>query len=453
MNTTKKGDALEIAVFNLLKAQIDADRFFARKDCCRIFRRKGYYSEKRKSNIVFDISIEISLPGATDYSVLILVECKNYAKIIPVDDVEEFSAKIEQVGEANTKGIFISNNALQSGALSYCKSQGMGVARYFNGQDLKWELRRSASASFAGKSAADDVEAYMGLTLPDYKSSMFELYMQSPSGATNSVNIFLEGVVFHGLAKNDPLRRLPRPRTKRPDVVPYLKMAELEEIAHDALASIGSDPDVGQVDLEQLCARHPAAKGLKLLRTALEPDAAPNHPLARITFEPLAIELFEMAGSNSGRDRFSLAHEISHLLLGHGKYLKAEWRDDADNESIEGIHDDGTALKRMEIQANYLASCLLMPRKRFKKAFYEQLEIRGIQNKGFGPLFVDTQECNLSNYYGVTAQLMAQFGASRAAVAIRLAGMGLINDARKTQAAATYVEGLDRRIESETGFD
>lgn len=225
MNTTKKGDALEIAVFDLLKGQIDADRFFAKKECCSIFRRKGYFSEKRKANIVFDISIEIRFPGAVDYSMLILIECKNYAKSVPVDDVEEFFAKVDQVGEANTKGIFVSNNALQSSALRYCKSQGMGVARYFDGQDLKWELRRSASASFASQSGADDPEAYAGLTLPDYKSSMFELYMQSPRCATNSLNTFVEDLVFHGLAKNDPLRRLPRPRAKRMDTVPARRAA------------------------------------------------------------------------------------------------------------------------------------------------------------------------------------------------------------------------------------
>lgn len=104
VNTTQKGDALEIAVFDLLKAQIDADGFFCRKDCCRIFRRKGYYSEKRKSEIVFDISIEIGFPGVVEYSMLILIECKNYSKPVPVNDVEEFFAKIKQVGEANTKG-------------------------------------------------------------------------------------------------------------------------------------------------------------------------------------------------------------------------------------------------------------------------------------------------------------------------------------------------------------
>jgi Zn-dependent peptidase ImmA (M78 family) len=274
--------------------------------------------------------------------------------------------------------------------------------------------------------------------------------MQSPRSATNSLNTFFEDLLFHGLARNDPLRKLPRPRTKRPDAVPYLEIAALEGIAHDALASVGADG--GQVDLEQLCARHPAAKGLILLRTAAA-HTEPNHPLARITFEPLAIELFEVSASTTGRDRFTLAHEIGHLLLGHGKYLKAEWRDEADNESIEGIRDDGTALKRMEFQANYLASCLLMPRDRFVKAFHEQLQIRGVQNKGFGPLFVDMQECNLNNYYGVTAQLMSQFGVSRAAVTIRLAGLDLINDARKSQSSAPRIAPLDHLFELKTGID
>ncbi|MGJ7572938.1 ImmA/IrrE family metallo-endopeptidase [Variovorax sp. RB2P76] len=109
--------------------------------------------------------------------------------------------------------------------------------------------------------------------------------------------------------------------------------------------------------------------------------------------------------------------------------------------------------QRIEIQANYLASCILMPRERFRKAFYEQLQIRSVQNKGFGPLFVDTQECNLSNYYGVTARLIMRFGASRAAATIRLAGMGLITDARKNQNSAPRMEAPDRLIEVATGRD
>ena len=165
---------------------------------------------------------------------------------------------------------------------------------------------------------------------------------------------------------------------------------------------------------------------MKVQRIKVTAAEAEEHPMARITFDPLTIELFETANSAPGRDRFTLAHELGHLLLGHGRFLKAEWRDEADNEGVENIHDDGTALKRMEFQANYFASCLLMPRDSFVTAFGAELHWRGLYDKGFGPLYVDAQECNVNNYYAVTACLMKQFGVSRSAVAVRLAGLKLL---------------------------
>ena len=216
VSTTEKGDELELAIFDLFKAQIDAGSFLFSKECCRIFHRKGYYSKDRDSEIVFDVSIEISWPGATDYSMLMIIECKNYGGSVPASDVEEFLAKVEQVGQANTKAILISTAALQAGALSYCRSKRIGVARYFKAQELKWELRRSASANFFSNSAADDAEVYAGLTRPDYRSSVFEFLMQSPTKSTNSLGVFFEDVLLDGLDKDDPLRRMRLQRQRRP---------------------------------------------------------------------------------------------------------------------------------------------------------------------------------------------------------------------------------------------
>jgi hypothetical protein len=77
MNTTRVGDWLETAIYNLLKSEIEADRFLIKKQNCRLYRKKSYYSKDREKEIAFDISIEAFLPGATEYSLLILVECKN----------------------------------------------------------------------------------------------------------------------------------------------------------------------------------------------------------------------------------------------------------------------------------------------------------------------------------------------------------------------------------------
>ena len=95
MSSTAVGNKLESRIFDLLRTEILADRFFAKNECCRIFRKKGYYSKDRKKNIVFDISIEVSLPESPSYSLLVLVECKNYNHAVPGDDVEEFFAEFE----------------------------------------------------------------------------------------------------------------------------------------------------------------------------------------------------------------------------------------------------------------------------------------------------------------------------------------------------------------------
>src|SRR5262249_26500150 len=92
-------------------------------------------------------AIEISLPGASSYSVLVLVECKDYSGKVPVNDLEEFWAKVEQVAGANVKGIFASTSAFNEGALNFAKSKGFAVLRHFANGDFKGVLKRSASWS------------------------------------------------------------------------------------------------------------------------------------------------------------------------------------------------------------------------------------------------------------------------------------------------------------------
>lgn len=134
MNSISVGDSLESKIFDLFKSEIAADRFFAKPECCKVFRKKGYYSKDRGKKIKFDISIEVFLPGSQSYSLLILIECKNYNHAVPVNDAEEFFAKVQQVSGANVKGVIASNNAFQTGTLQYCKSKGMG------GLALLWRL-------------------------------------------------------------------------------------------------------------------------------------------------------------------------------------------------------------------------------------------------------------------------------------------------------------------------
>jgi hypothetical protein len=101
LRTTEKGDSLEIRIRDLLQSEINADRFWAKKDNCKVHWKKGYESKDRGRKIIFDVSVEIFLPGAKEYSVLVLIECKNYSHPVQVDDLEEFFSKVQQVAAAN----------------------------------------------------------------------------------------------------------------------------------------------------------------------------------------------------------------------------------------------------------------------------------------------------------------------------------------------------------------
>jgi hypothetical protein len=142
-NTVAKGTRFEEKVFNYLRKYIDDGRYFARADCCRIFRQKRYPSRERGADIKFDITIEVTDPGASKYSLLVVVECKDYESSVPISDLEVLDSRMRQVSGCNTKGIIVVTSALQSAAITFARSNGVAVARWFSAKNVKWELRRT----------------------------------------------------------------------------------------------------------------------------------------------------------------------------------------------------------------------------------------------------------------------------------------------------------------------
>ncbi|MEJ7684439.1 MAG: hypothetical protein WKG06_42655 [Segetibacter sp.] len=63
------------------------------KKTSKVFKKKAYYSSKREKDIIFDVTIETTLPNADKYSILTIIECKNLNKKVTVDDIEEFGSK------------------------------------------------------------------------------------------------------------------------------------------------------------------------------------------------------------------------------------------------------------------------------------------------------------------------------------------------------------------------
>lgn len=145
MNTFAKGDAFENDVFSILSSEIKNGNLGISPKSARIYSKKGYYSKDREKDIIMDVSIEIWLPNAEQYSMLWVCECKNYEHRVPVDDVEEFKSKLDQIAGKNVKGVIATRNSFQSGALTYAKNNGIGLVRIMPDDQVEWLMHMMPS--------------------------------------------------------------------------------------------------------------------------------------------------------------------------------------------------------------------------------------------------------------------------------------------------------------------
>ncbi|UJB19194.1 MULTISPECIES: restriction endonuclease [Lysobacter] len=148
MSTAAKGTAFEDRVHAALAKELANGRLGLNPSTATLHKQKGYYSRDRESHIVLDVSIEVWLPSAPNWSMLWACECKDYSKSIPVDDIEEFKAKLDQISGANRKGVIATTSSLQSSALKYATAQGIGVVRLLPSNQVEHVLYQMSAGSY-----------------------------------------------------------------------------------------------------------------------------------------------------------------------------------------------------------------------------------------------------------------------------------------------------------------
>ena len=385
-NTIKKGDAFEERIFKILESEIENDRYFIKKSWCKIFRKKGYYSHDRKSNIIFDVSIEVTRPGEEQYSLLVLVECKDYKGSVPVNDVEEFYSKILQVTGVNAKGIFACTSSFQEGARNFAKSKGFALIRCFEPGGFKWELDRSQSASL-GSGLGNWAMINQGISQNDFKSPVFDLFCEYRLTLTNSLWEF-SAALFREEKESlswffDCLNQFSSP----PKIVPFLEPRVVENTASQVLLDHGYSS--GHVDLERVCEEEKARSGLDVVFYE-KLEVPKNSLLGSIDFDAMKIKIYRQEKEYKPRERFTLAHELGHYFMKHDEYMRGEYLDDEDDDSIDSWKLDFSDIARLEWQANQFASCLLMPRKAVTELFYEYADTLKIRNRGYAPFLLMT---------------------------------------------------------------
>lgn len=419
LSTYAKGDRFEEQVFEFLSREINEGRFYAfRSECCKIFRKKGYYSRDREGFIIFDISVEVFLPGFETPSLLVLIECKNYSGKVPVGDIEEFGSKIRQVAGFNAKGVFASSSAFQSGTFNIARNRGFGVLRYFDHSEFRWELPRALLTGARSARARKRAEIEYALTQVDFRPTVYSAYAVTPAGFTDGWEGIWQGLDLESAFEENDLSLIRQPTLIATPRVAFISRDRIDRLAQQALKSISYIR--GTVDLTKLVSREAGVSGLSV--SFIE---GPGSALGSITFSPLEIKIFA-ADSQSHLARFTLAHELGHHFLNHKRYMTREAIRVQDIDQSQLITIPKGEAERLEWQANTFASCLLMPTEEFQTAFGLLLQHLGIRNRGHGPLYLDSQKDNVIQFHAVCNSLSNYFNVSKTAIRLRMRVLGLL---------------------------
>jgi Zn-dependent peptidase ImmA (M78 family) len=126
MSNVKKGNDFERKSLEIIENLKD-NGLFGIKEFLNIIPKAKRYSELRKGKIEFDLIIEFKPPNANKPMMTYFIECKNYGKRVPVEQVQKFHSDILQVSGVNSKAIIISNGAFQKSAYNFAESTGMMV--------------------------------------------------------------------------------------------------------------------------------------------------------------------------------------------------------------------------------------------------------------------------------------------------------------------------------------
>lgn len=414
MNTTEKGDKFEDKVLTLLVKEIeDFNTFINPKNHIKIFKKKKYYSRFRKGDIEFDIAIEIyQNEKIPNYSSLILIECKDYKGPVGVDQVSKFLQDVRDLNEDNfsysLKPIMAISSTLAKSAFNVALERGVGLIKINESDGLKWVLNRSFEKHGVNQSLSSG-SIFVEGNQPKYYSSYWLFYTNKKW--FSSIKSYIEHITGY---KSKGLK----------SKIKYFAKDTLEDIAGNILKEVKYLE--GAVSLSDLLS-HQVLGSVKLY-IDITPSVHENNLLGRVDFESNEIFIYKKEVEDIKRDRFTLAHEISHIILGHGQYLSRDSLEESDLANLEAL--DHSMIAKLEFQANYLASCLLVPKSQLAKVFSKIYSDSGLKQRGVFWIYLDSQPENKIVANNMISKLARYFNVSKSVIRIRLIGFGLLHDAR-----------------------
>lgn len=389
MNTTKTGNDFENRVFLLIKELLEKDEFTVPGKRSRIYQKKGYYSENRKSEIIMDISIETFLPDATEYSILNVLECKFLNKNVAIDDIEEFDSKLTQIGKHNTKGFIVSNKGFGKTTIKFAKSLKIGLLKVKSNNEFEWINYRKKYEPIDFEN--DETEAFLAKV--------------GNKVCNNIANFLIEINAIDFYNQKDKFL------TVKYLTADYIKFIVDRILKYDVT-------NYGALDTKKLIQFINERYSMEIKFERLNPI------MGKVEFDPLKIVIDSTLDEH--RQRFTLCHEIGHLVL-HKKIFENKIERKEDSEYTLSLNSNITDIstRRIEIQANIFASYLLLPSETFQLEVFKFF-IQNNISKNY--IHLDKQPVNQLLAGRLISEMSDKFNSSQEAVRLRLIDTNLLKN-------------------------
>lgn len=412
-NTCEIGDDFELKSLEIIKKAIEEGQLGHTGKYAKIYTKsdKGYYSEKRKKEIYFDLTIEIWPPNANRYVLIYIIECKNYENRVPVSDLEEFHNKIQQVSGVNVKGIFITNSPLQEGAYNYAESIGMMVIQGESSEKYNIILHKSSQKLDNG------ILPLMNQTINNSLINENFLILER-SIDKKIIDIFQE---------NDS--------TKTSYNIDKLSKINIENIANNVLNKINPDILIKRQALKLTMFRNYITEIEKL--SVIEYDDYTNTiGWCDINKKEIGIN---KSIAKTKRELFTLAHEYGHYILhkklsiGQNEYNQFP---DPEYNFRKGKYELTNPRNWIEWQANYFAISLILPKELF---LYRLWKVQDYLKISRGKIYIDDSIYTINTFNLLVKRLIYYYDISKNTITNRFNEMNLVNNQSRSKSIGQII--------------
>ena len=424
MSTVQVGDEFEAKVFRLFSILLKEGSLFVPPNS-NIFQKKKYYSDQRKDDIVFDIAIESYLPGSLEPSLIIFIECKHYKEKVPISDIEEFHSKVEQIAPNANKAILVTNSSFSEQGINFAKANHIALVRIFDDDKINWLLPREVTGSITYKEIESaEQEILYALCEDEYKIINNSILYFNGYPMYDSIG-FIESIYNYGDYHSHNLNNKILEQLYQNDItlpkIDFLSDYKLISIANNFRRILAYKYLINELKIETKVFIE-YLKDFHDFSIDFVDDLHITQPiryLAYVDYENKMIFALNEILKYENRLRFTLVHEISHLLL-HEELQQIL----LNNKVLILLPESQKA--RIELQANKLTSYILLPPEQFMTELNYIIHKYNLNNNRGYYIYLDSQPCNINQWNCISTYLSSKFGVSKDVIKRRLKDIGFL---------------------------